>query len=392
MDNRLTKPLTNYETTDAILSMKKKKAPDNKGIVAESLQQGPVLIAEFLTPVFSEIINSGTQPAALKEGIIHPILKKGKPKNQPGNYRGITVSPLIGKVLDRIHLAHQKEATPSRNHDLQFGFTEGRSGSHAAFILSESIAESKDIGEPLFAVSLDVQKAFDVVRHESLLVKLHQQGLAGVWWRLKDSAYKDLKGIVQWKGENSESFNISQGNRQGGLPSPDDYKSYILSVLDNIHRSKCGLHIGAINVASPTCADDMLLLARSISELQLLLLLVTTYANQEHYVLHPTKSQVNIFQQVNTPWTEALEASKPWAINGTILPIETKLTHLGVTRDNTSAHLTVEDRISTARRAMYALMGAGLHGVNGLPVSTCLHLFNTYILPRSTYGLKFDHS
>ena len=58
--------------------------------------------------------------------------------------------------------------------------------------------------------------------------------------------------------------------------------------------------------------------------------------------------------------------------------IETKLTHLGVTRDNTSAHLTVEDRISTARRAMYALMGAGLHRVNGLPVSTYMHLFNTF--------------
>ena len=194
----------------------------------------------------------------MKEGIIHPVHKKGKEKEIPGNYRGITVSPILGKVIDKIALTHQQLSTPSRNHPLQFGFTEKRSGTHAAFILNECIAESKDRGTPLFAASLDVQKAFDVVRHESLLSKLQQQGLMGRWWKLKEDSYKNLSGRIIWDSETTKvPFVIHQGNRQGGLPSPDDYKSYLVNLLDNIRKAGIGFHIGGINVSSPTCADDM---------------------------------------------------------------------------------------------------------------------------------------
>jgi hypothetical protein len=32
--------------------------------------------------------------------------------------------------------------------------------------------------------------------------------------------------------------------------------------------------------------------------------------------------------------------------------------------------------------------GTGLHGTNGLPRTTCIKLFNTYVLPRLLYGLE----
>ena len=32
--------------------------------------------------------------------------------------------------------------------------------------------------------------------------------------------------------------------------------------------------------------------------------------------------------------------------------------------------------------------GTGLHGTNGLPPTTCIKLFNTYVLPRLLYGLE----
>ena len=48
---------------------------------------------------------------------------------------------------------------------------------------------------------------------------------------------------------------------------------------------------------------------------------------------------------------------------------------------------TVEDRIKSARGCAYSLMGAGLHGENGGYPRFSLSLWNTYVLPRLTYGL-----
>ena len=47
----------------------------------------------------------------------------------------------------------------------------------------------------------------------------------------------------------------------------------------------------------------------------------------------------------------------------------------------------IADRISHACRAMFGSFGAGLHGLNGQPVSVCLKLYCIYIIPRLLYGL-----
>ena len=80
------------------------------------------------------------------------------------------------KIMDKIILTHQSAANADTSHPLQFGFTPGKSGLHAAFLLSEAIAEAKNKGDTLYVTSLDVQKAFDTVQHGSFLYQLHRHG------------------------------------------------------------------------------------------------------------------------------------------------------------------------------------------------------------------------
>ena len=47
----------------------------------------------------------------------------------------------------------------------------------------------------------------------------------------------------------------------------------------------------------------------------------------------------------------------------------------------------VGERIITARRTVCALMGAGLHGLNGVNPSVSAHCIRIYVLPRLLYGL-----
>ncbi len=384
----LTIPITLAEVKHAMKILKKKKAKDGASLTAEHLQAAIQPIAAFLTPIINQIIGTSYIPRSLKEGIQHPIQKKGKDILLPGNYRGITISALIGKVMDYISLQHQRFSTPRRLHPLQFGFTEEKSGTHAAFILNEAIAETKDKGLNLYAASLDVQKAFDVVRQESLLDKLYEQGLTGRWWKLKEESYGNRTGKVLWDGELSDSFKILQGNQQGAYPSPDDYLSYLVQNLENLSLTHLGLFIGTTNICSPTCADDMLILATSMLELQILLNIVTHYANQEHYVIHPEKSLIMPFNIKSAAQLDYLIQKKPWEINGSKLPVMLEMTHIGILRNHTGIDPTIENRISLGRATLYSLMGAGLHGLNGLPVPTSCHIYKTYVLPRVTYGLE----
>lgn len=63
--------------------------------------------------------------------------------------------------------------------------------------------------------------------------------------------------------------------------------------------------------------------------------------------------------------------------------------HLGIQRSSDGRNRsTIEARTTLARRTAYGLMGAGLHGFNGVSPSVCLKILNTYVIPRLTFGVE----
>ena len=117
---------------------------------------------------------------------------------------------------------------------------------------------------------MDVQKAFDIIRHESLLDGrgLYHFGLSGAWWQLKDSAYTDLREHITWNGVLSESFPIKVGSKYGAYPSPEDFITHIPTALFIVFNSSLGFSIGNIVLTCPPCMDDMILISTSLLQLQ----------------------------------------------------------------------------------------------------------------------------
>jgi hypothetical protein len=75
-----------------------------------------------------------------------------------------------------------------------------------------------------------------------------------------------------------------------------------------------------------------------------------------------------------------------WTMNDKNLNMPANATHLGIKRDTSSkfgVKLVVPDRIQTARKTVYALMGAGLHGMNGINPMVSIHMIKCFVLPRS---------
>ena len=383
-------PITTYEIEQAISRLKNRKAKDETNLVSEHLKLGGNSLLRFLKLIINNIVMQKEIPDVLKSGILHPIHKKGKPITQSGNYRGITIIKIIGKILDILMAIHQEVAIPTTcNH--QFSFTKERSPSHATLLVNEAIAHCRDAKIPLFTATMDIQKAFDVVPHDHLLRKLYIEGLKGRWWSLKRSAYTDMTGKVIWKKELGESFKILQGTRQGGNGSTQDFKLEIKTVSTSLVSSDVGLHIGTCYIGIITCADDVILLATDEDSLQFMVKLVNELMNKERMKIHPQKSSISILGITDTEM-EFFKEVQPWQINGIPLPITPTFTHLGIEYDfssNTaSLNRTVEARLQKGRNTTYALMGAGLHGTNGINPIISWHIYKVYVQPRVLYSLE----
>ena len=100
-ENKEITPLQVEEVRRAIGKLKNNKAADVMGLTSEHLKLGGQSVENFLTDLLNYLLKTKKVSSILKEGIITPIYKKGESSN-PGNYRGITVTPVILKVLEHV--------------------------------------------------------------------------------------------------------------------------------------------------------------------------------------------------------------------------------------------------------------------------------------------------
>ena len=208
-------------------------------------------------------------------------------------------------------------------------------------------------------------------------------------WRLIDSWYSNAYSSVRINGYGimSRPFKINKGVRQGGVLSTTMYKSYINDLLKILEDQNVGVSIGNSYLGAPTCADDIILAADNSYDLQTMLKVVEAYASRGRYIIHPSKRTALVYYS-KTP-NEILQESDPWSMNGKSLQISSKCTHLDMIRSTESRSAEkVESRILLARRSTYALIGAWLHGYNGVNPCLSAKLLSTYIYPRYLFGLE----
>lgn len=109
--------------------------------------------------------------------------KQGKPVNDPNSDRRITISNINGKLVEKLYLDSVAGMLNTAQNRLQRGFTKDVSPGFGLLLLTEAIVESVDVGKPLYIAFIDASKAFDVVWHDLMLVKLHDACLQGRKWR-----------------------------------------------------------------------------------------------------------------------------------------------------------------------------------------------------------------
>lgn len=164
--------------------LKNGKAADRYGLTAEHLKYASPQITTVIAALTNQVLHRNKLPSQCRIGKVVPVLKKGKPAHDPNSHRRITINSMIGKIIEKEVVSRAKPILKEQQHKLQFGFTEKCSPSNCALIISEAIAEAKDLNRPLYITMMDAKKAFDVVWHESVLTSLHEQGIQGPLWKI----------------------------------------------------------------------------------------------------------------------------------------------------------------------------------------------------------------
>ena len=152
-------------------------------------------------------------------GTLIPIPKnKHKSLNESTNYRGITLSSIIGKLYDFILFKMNNMILRSSN--LQFGFKENHSTSMRTFVFKEVNQYYINKGSYVPCIMIDASQAFDRVEYIKLLTLLLKRGLCPIVVRFLVSCYTQQKLRIKWGNSVSNAFSVENGVKQGECYPP----------------------------------------------------------------------------------------------------------------------------------------------------------------------------
>ena len=208
-----------------------------------------------MADLFNLSFKTGVFPSVLKTAKVIPIFKKDS-KLDYSNYRPISLLSNIEKILEKPMYRRLYTFLNNKNiiYDLQFGFRQQYSTSHALINITENIRKTLDDGNIGCGVFVDLQKAFDTVDHQILLAKLNHYGIRGVsndWFK---SYLSNRNQYVSINGYESSLAVINCGVPQGSVLGPLLFLLYINDLNQTIKFCKV-----------PHFADDTNLLYHSNS-------------------------------------------------------------------------------------------------------------------------------
>ena len=191
-----------------------------------------------LTAIFNKSLKNTDIPPIWKEAVISPIYKGGD-KSEAINYRGISLTSVIPKLLERIirwYLIRYLEINDAFP-DSQHGFREGRSTVSQLLEQYESIIDAYENKENIDIIMLDYSKAFDKINVSILLNKLKKLGIGGNIGKWIAKFLIGRKQRVRINGQYSSNSDIVSGVPQGTILAALLFLVYISDINEKINES-----------------------------------------------------------------------------------------------------------------------------------------------------------
>lgn len=352
-----------------------------------ALRAAAVHLGGCLAALFNGCVEVNTLPEAWSTCAVTPI-HKGGATTDPGNYRGIAVGSLLGKLF--AIMLNSRLTDWLERHNLrargQAGFRRDHRTADHMLLLQTLVEQQRAAGEPLYVCFVDYQKAYDSVPRHLLWEKLSRVGVSGWFMQALQSLYAEVRMQVRVNGELTEPIFSMVGLKQGCPASPTLFGVYVDDFEDFLMHDAAALDLPLLaGQPVPPCffADDQALMSTSASGLQLQLDRCKTYSDAWGLQVHPGKTKWVVFHRVGQQPPPAT-----FYYEGQVVEQVPSFKYLGVPQfSHEAAGKAGNIRMEAADRTLNGMLcRCGQLGIQN--PALMLNLFNALVLPGLMYGVE----
>ena len=331
-------------------------------------------VIEPLHIIFNMSMDTGKVPDRWKLGTVTP-LHKGGDRHQAKNYRPITLTSILCRIMERI--MKKRIMTHLIDNDIlienQHGFTGKRSCLSNLLLTIEELTSIYDKGDPIDEIFLDLQKAFDSVPHQRLLYKLQKIGINGELLTWISSFLIGRQQRVAIDKSYSNWCNVKSGVPQGSVLGPILFIIYINDLPVDI-KSYTSIFADDTKLIKGICSLE------DADELQEDLTALDEWAKIWKLRFNPTKCHVLHIGRKNPRYL--------YHLNGHMLPEVTSEKDLGVIINE-----DLKSEINTLYQAEKAnkMLGLIRRTFSYLNKDSFLMLYKTYVRPHLEYCQQALH-
>ena len=385
-DGQTTVVLNVENVVDAINKLKEYKAADPFSMVSEHVIYADCdQLLAWMCNFYNTILRNQEAHEALSESIIHPLVKSYKKSLKSfNNYRGISIIPVLTKILEYIILGICPELKVS--HVLQHGYKDESSTMHAEFLIRETIHYYHSNNSPVYVCGLDAEKAFDSCNWDILFEKLYyEKKIPLPIVNVIKSLYSNGTAKVKYNGKISKEFSLSQGVRQGSVLSPHLYNIYSDELLRTIESDlvDCGTSLHGSFTGILMYADDVILMSTTLAGLKKMINTCVSVCNKNCINFNADKTEFCVSKGHGG-------FMNYFNMNGFTIEPADSLKHLGVLWNVKKNTLTMDDENVSGRLTKFWSVIKTLvkDGIRFCHPSTIRQLFISLAIPTLTYGLE----